>query len=163
MRRRSFLAAGATELATPSISNGQSNARVLKFAPQADLALLDPVQTPAFVTRNHGCLVYDMLYGVDASFCPQPQMVAGHVVEEDGRRWALTLRDGLMFHDGTPVLGRDVVASIKRWAAVDAFGQSLMAATDDLASPSDKQVVFRLRSRSSCFPPCWASPPRTCR
>ena len=158
MRRRSFLATGAGILAMPAIGRSQPSARVLRFAPQADLALLDPVQTPAFVTRNHGCLVYDMLYGVDGNFRPQPQMVAGHVVDDDARRWTLTLRDGLRFHDGSPVLGRDVVASIRRWAAIDAFGQSLMAATDELSAPSDRQVVFRLKKPFLLLPEVLGKP-----
>jgi ABC-type transport system substrate-binding protein len=43
-------------------------------------------------------------------------MVDGVLVEEDGRRWTLTLREGLRWHDGEPVLARDCVASIRRWA-----------------------------------------------
>ena len=42
----------------------------------------------------------------DSSFRTSPQMVEGHVVENDGRLWTLTLRDGL-FHDGERVLARD--------------------------------------------------------
>ena len=57
-------------------------------------------------------------------------MVEGHVVENDGRDWTLTLRDGLSFHDDTPVLARDVVASVQRWAARDC-SVALMAATDE--------------------------------
>ncbi len=44
-------------------------------------------------------------------------MVAGHEVASDGLTWRLTLRDGLRFHDGTPVLGRDVVASLEALGA----------------------------------------------
>ena len=50
-------------------------------------------------------------------------MVDGHVVEDDGSCWTLTLRDGLIWHDGETVLARDCVASIRRWAKRDAFGQ----------------------------------------
>jgi peptide/nickel transport system substrate-binding protein len=39
---------------------------VLKFIPQADLAVLDPVWTTAYVTRHHGMMVFDTLYGTDA-------------------------------------------------------------------------------------------------
>ena len=62
-------------------------------------------------------------------------MLAGHTVEEDGLIWTLTLREGLLFHDNTPVLGRDVVASVKRWGKLDACGQALLAATEDLSAP----------------------------
>src|SRR4051812_16898811 len=126
MRRRDVLklAAGAAALATPRIGNAQA-AKPLRFVPLADLAALDPVWTTARPTRNHAFLVFDTLYGLDESFAPQPQMIAGHTVEDDGRVWILTLREGLRFHDGTPVLGRDVVASIRRFGARDAFGQAL--------------------------------------
>src|SRR6195952_2874113 len=105
MKRRSFLAAAAaTALARPAIANG---AKPLIFVPQANLTSLDPVWTTATVTRNFALMVYDMLYGRDESFVPQPQMVAGHVVDDDGKRWTMTLREGMLWHDGTPVLARD--------------------------------------------------------
>lgn len=96
MRRRDVLkmAVGATALAAPLLGNAQA-VKPLRFAPVADLAALDPVWTSARPTRNHAFLVFDMLYGLDESFAAQPQMVAGHTVEEDGKIWTLTLRDNL--------------------------------------------------------------------
>ena len=70
----------------------------------------------------------------------RPQMLAGHTTEEDGLTWTLTLRPGLKFHDGTPVLARDVVASLQRWQVNDAFGQALAAATNELSAPSDTEI-----------------------
>jgi peptide/nickel transport system substrate-binding protein len=78
--------------------------------------------------------------------------VAGHVVEGDGLVWRLSLRDGLRFHDGAPVLARDCVASIRRWAARDAFGLALMDATEELSAPDDRTIVFRLRQRFPLLP-----------
>jgi len=71
-------------------------------------------------------------------------MVEGHVVENDGKLWAVTLREGLVFHDGQKVVAADAIASIRRWAARDAFGSSLLAATNELSAPSDRQIRFRL-------------------
>lgn len=149
MRRRAFLTAAATALATPAV--GQ-RASVMKFVPQADLAVLDPIFTTAYVTRNHSFLVFDTLYGLDEGYRPQPQMVEGHIAEDDGRLWTLTLRPGLLFHDGQKVLARDAIASIRRWAARDAFGSSLMAATDELSAPSDMQIRFRLKKPFPALP-----------
>jgi peptide/nickel transport system substrate-binding protein len=87
---------------------------VLKFIPQADLAVLDPIWTTAFVTRNHSYLVFDMLYGWTSKFEATPQMVEGHTVDADDLTWTLQLRDGLQFHDGEKVLARDCVASLRR-------------------------------------------------
>jgi len=154
MRRRTFLAASAATLALPSVGRSESK-RVLKFIPQSDLAVLDPVWRTAYVTRNHGYMVYDTLYGQTGqkdNFKATPQMLAGHIVESDGKVWKLTLRDGLLFHNGEKVLARDCVASIRRWGARDAFGQALMARTDELSAPDDKTIVFRLKQPFALLP-----------
>lgn len=161
--RRPFLAAaGLAALARPALAAPQ-NHRVLKFVPQADLALLDPVQTTGLVTRNHAMMVFDTLYGVDADLKARPQMVEGHVTEDDGKSWRLTLRPGLKFHDGEPVLARDCVASIKRWASRDSYAQTLMAAVDDLSAASDREIRFRLKRPFATLPDVLAKPaPNVC-
>ena len=154
MKRRDFLAGSAVlsaALAAPATVRAQSRT-TLKFIPQSDLAVLDPHWTTAYVTRNHGYLVFDTLYGQDGSYAASPQMVEGHTVENDGKLWNLTLRDGLKWHDGTPVLARDCVASIKRWAKRDPFGDALMQATAELSAPSDKVIRFRLNKLFPLLP-----------
>jgi peptide/nickel transport system substrate-binding protein len=136
-------AAGQTALAAQRLAAAAPNAPLI-FKPQADLAVLDPHGTTAYSTRYNAFMAYDTLYGVDDQLNPHPQMVEGHVVENDGKLWRLKLRDGLRFHDGEPVLASDAVASIRRWWTRDAFGQVLKAMTDDLSAPSDKEIVFRL-------------------
>ena len=133
---------GAMALAAPRVVRAEG-ASTLRFVPAADLAVLDPILTSAYVTRNHGFMVFDTLYGLDAQLRPQPQMVAGHTVEDGGLTWSFTLRDGLRFHDGTPVLARDVVASIRRWAVRDSFGIVLASLTHELSATSDS--TFRIR------------------
>ena len=147
MQRRSFLATAAAAtgmLAAPAIGRA-AESRVLRFVPQSDVTILDPIWTTAYVTRNHGFMIFDTLYGIDNSYAAQPQMVEGHTVSADGKLWNLTLRDGLKWHDGETVLARDCVASIKRWGARDPFGQTLMAYTDALSAPDDKTIRFRLK------------------
>lgn len=140
--RRGLLATAAAGLATPAL--GQP-LRLLRFVPEGDVAVLDPIWTTATVTRNHGYLVFDTLYGQDGAYGVQPQMVAGHTVEQDDRLWKLTLREGLRFHDNEPVRAQDVVPSIRRFAARDAFGRALMDATDELSAADDRTVQFRLK------------------
>jgi peptide/nickel transport system substrate-binding protein len=145
MKRRTLLAMAAGALAAPSLVRAE-NERVLRFIPYANLAVLDPVWTSAYITRNHAYVVFDTPCGQDSSFHALPQMVEGAPTEQDGRVWRLRLRDGLLFHDGTPVLARDCVASIRRWAKRDAFGQTLMLATDELSADGDRTIVFRLKA-----------------
>jgi peptide/nickel transport system substrate-binding protein len=156
MNRRQVLAGGAAMLALPSIARAQS-ATTLKFIPYADLALLDPLVS-AFVTRNHVMMVFDTLFALDSSGTPQLQMLEGSSVEEDGKTWTLTLREGLKFHDNTPVLARDAVASIQRWGTTDAFGQALIAVTDEISAPSDKVIKFRLKRKFDLLPMSLAHP-----
>lgn len=152
MKRRDFLlAAGAAGLAAPRRARAQGTG-VLKFIPQIDLAFLDPHFTTAYITRGHGHMVFDTLYGCDANFKAHPQMVAGHVVENDGRLWTLTLRDGLLWHDGERVLARDCVASIRRWAKRDALGAALIERTEELSAPDDKTIRFRLKTPFPLLP-----------
>src|ERR1700722_15651254 len=109
MRRRSFLKstlAGATTLAIPHIGRTAAE-NTITFVPHADLASLDPGWTTADITRNFALAVYDTLYGYDAEFNAQPQMVERHAVENGGLQWDLLLREGLTFHDGSPVRALD--------------------------------------------------------
>jgi peptide/nickel transport system substrate-binding protein len=145
MQRRGFLQAAAiTPFAVPSIAAAQGS-RVIRFKPNADATILDPHFSTAFSTRYLALMCYDTLYGMDDALNPQPQMAAGHVVEDDGKRWRITLREGLRFHDGEPVRARDCVASLRRWGRADVLGQVLMAATEELSAPSDTEIVFRLK------------------
>ena len=166
MLHRRQIIAGLTAAAS-GVARAQSpaslrpkSATTLKFIPYADLALLDPAVN-AFVTRNHALMVYDTLFALDENGVAQPQMLAGYNVDADGLVWTLRLRDGLLFHDGTPVLARDAVASIRRWGAGDAFGQALMAATGELAAADDRTITFRLKRRFALLPDALAHPTNT--
>jgi peptide/nickel transport system substrate-binding protein len=96
--------------------------------------------------------VFDTLYGYDAQFQVQPQMVEGQRVEDDGKTWELTLRDGLSFHDGTKVLARDCVATIRRFCVRNPFGQALMKRVDEISAPSDTTIRFRLNKPFPLLP-----------
>ena len=152
MKRRHLLAAAITAPIVGRNALAQTKARVMKFIPEGDPAIIDPIWTTATVTRNHGYLVFDTLYGQTDGFSIEPQMVEGHVVEDDGLTWKLTLREGLRFHDGEPVRARDVVPSIKRFTARDAFGAALMSATNELTAVSDRVVQFRLKKPFPLLP-----------
>ena len=157
MNRRDLMKLGAAAMAYPAIARAATET-TLKFVPYADLALLDPIITTNYVTRTHALMIFDTLYGIDSDYKAQPQMVEGASVDQDGRLWRLTLRDGLLFHDNTPVLARDVVASLKRWSVRDSFGSALFAAVDEISAPADKVVQFRLKRPFPLLPDALAKP-----
>lgn len=150
MDRRTLLitsSASAAALAMPGMLRAQPAKTVFRWVPAVDLALLDPMFTTAVVTQVHAQLVFDTLYGLDAEYQPHPQMAAGHTSENGGLLWKITLRDGLKFHDGSPVRAQDVVASLKRWAKRDQMGRSLMESTEELSALDDKTVRFKLKKK----------------
>ncbi len=147
MKRRTVLKsalASTAALAAPRVVSAQKAAKIVTFAPHADLASLDPVWTTADITRNYSLAVFDTLYALNSSYMVQPQMVAGDKTENDGKTWELTLRDGLKFHDGQKVLAKDCVASISRFAKRNPFGQAMMKRVDEISAPSDSVIRFRL-------------------
>src|SRR5258707_3611359 len=153
MDRRTFLkaAVGAGALATagglasPAIPQ-RAAARTLRFVPQADLANFDPVWSAAFVARNASVLVWDTLYGVNDKLQPQRQMVEAEEMSADGLIWTFRLRPGLKFHDGEPVLARDVVASLNRWAAREQMGLMLKAIENELTAVDDRTFRWVLNT-----------------
>src|SRR5438876_11652099 len=99
----------------------------LKAVMHSDVKIVDPIWTTAYITRNHGYMVYDTLFAMDEKGEIKPQMVDKYDVSADKLTYAFTLRDGLLWHDGKPVTAEDCVASIKRWAAKDSLGQKVMS------------------------------------
>src|SRR6516164_7090796 len=141
MHRRSLLkaVAGAGALAmtgklsAPAVAQGTA-ARTLRFVPQANLANFDPIWGTQYVVRNASAMVWDTLYGVDEKLQPQRQMAESEEVSSDGLTWTFRLRPGLKFHDGEPVLAKDVVASLDRWSARDQMGLLIRTIQQELTA-----------------------------
>ncbi|WP_428826705.1 ABC transporter substrate-binding protein [Azonexus sp. IMCC34842] len=120
-------------------------ANVVRVAPHTDLKVLDPVWTTAYITRNHGYLVYDTLFSLDESFEPQPQMVNKWTVSDDKKTWTFTLRDGLKWHDGTDVTAADCVASLERWGKRDGVGQQLFRDVQNISVGDAKTFTIQFK------------------
>jgi len=99
---------------------------VIRYAPNGDLRILDPIWTSAAITVTHAQLVYDVLVTMDSNLKPQLQMAESVQTSPDGLTWTFVLRPGLGFHDGAPVRAADVAASIQRWARRVTTGQAMM-------------------------------------
>jgi peptide/nickel transport system substrate-binding protein len=144
MHRRSLIMsalAAASPLARPAIGG---TTQTLNFVPQATLTTIDPVWSSAQVVRNLGFMVFETLYGRDEFMNPKPQMLDGDLMEDNGRRWTLHLRENQRFHDGEPVLARDCVMSLRRWMKRDPGGAALEARLDEMTAPDDRTIVLRL-------------------
>lgn len=141
------LAAG-TALSTSSILRAQTapdEAQTVRIAISSDLRVFDPIATAEEATANHGLAIYDTLFAVDSKLMPKPQMVETWAVSGDKRTYTFHLRDGLGWHDGTPVTASDCVASIRRWGELAPSGQLLMASVKDISKKDDKTFTIELK------------------
>ena len=128
---------GAVGSAAPAAAQN-----TLRVVMHSDLKIIDPIWTTAYIVRNHGYMVYDTLFAMDAKGDIKPQMLEKYDVSGDKLTYTLTLRDGLLWHDGKPVTAEDCVASIKRWGAKDSMGQKLMSFVKDM--PVVNAKTFRI-------------------
>ena len=128
-RRLVAVTAALAALAGVAPVRAETTVRVVLHS---DLKIIDPIWTTAYIVRNHGYMIYDTLFAMDAKGEIKPQMVDKYEVSKDQLTYTLTLRDGLVWHDGKPVTAEDCVASIKRWAAKDSMGQKLMTFVKDI-------------------------------
>jgi peptide/nickel transport system substrate-binding protein len=127
-------------LAVPALAGAKTITAVM----HSDLRIIDPGFTTAYITRDHGYMVYDTLLATDSSFKIQPQM-ADWKVSDDKLTYTFTLRDGLKWHDGTPVTAGDCVASLKRWGRNDSMGQKLMDFTASIEPTDAKTITLKLK------------------
>jgi len=117
----------------------------LRVVNHSDLKILDPIWTTAYIVRNHGYMIYDTLFALDGNLEVKPQMVDKWTTSADQLTWTFTLRDGLEFHDGTPVTSEDVVPSLKRWAVRDPLGQARFSKVAEVKAidPKTFQIVLK--------------------
>ena len=59
---------------TAAFGAAHAQEKVLRVVPHSNLAILDPITTTAYITRNHGYMIYDTLFGPTPN-PGQPQMV----------------------------------------------------------------------------------------
>jgi peptide/nickel transport system substrate-binding protein len=159
---RRFLLASIAALAAVSAAPFAS-AQTLKVVMHSDVKALDPIWSGAYITRNHAYMIYDTLFAIDEKLQVKPQMVESWNTSGDGLTWSFTLRDGLEWHDGTPVTSEDCVASLKRWSARDSMGQKLALSIQEykIVDPKTFQIVLKqkfgpLLERSANRP--WSCP-----
>ena len=148
IRRRPLLALAVLALAPFFHGQVLAQDKVLRVVPHSNLAILDPIWTTAYMSRNHGYMIYDTLFGTDENAKIKPQMVESWTESGDHRLWSFKLRKGLEFHDGKPVTGEDVIASLERWGKRDAMGSALMQFVQRMDSPAPD--TFRMFLGEAC-------------
>ena len=134
-------AAVAGAVSVPALADNSTFRAVV----HADLKNIDPIWTTAYISRNHGYMVWDTLFASDEKFEIQPQMAESATVSEDGKTYTIKLRPGLKWHDGSPVTPDDCIASIQRWGQRDGMGQQMMAVVESMEAVDDLTFTIKLK------------------
>ncbi len=149
MRFRKFALAtalGAAVASGPLAIAPASAETVLKAVMHSDVKIIDPIWTTAYISRNVGYMIYDTLFALDAKNDVKPQMVDKVDVSADKLTYTMTLRDGLLWHDGQPVTAEDCIQSLKRWSAKDSLGQKVFTGfVSEISSPDARTIVIKLK------------------
>jgi len=142
LTRATFIACALALVGAAGVPAPVAAETTLRVVMHSDLKIIDPIWTTAYIVRNHGYMIYDTLFAMDAKGEIKPQMVDKYEVSKDQLTYTLTLRDGLTFHDGKPVTSEDCIASIKRWSAKDSMGQKMMGFVKEMQVVNPK--TFKL-------------------
>src|SRR5690606_29747576 len=147
--------AGGVAFALASSAAAQSTLRVVMHS---DLKIVDPIWTTAYISRNYGYMVYDTLFALDEQLAVQPQMVESYQISDDNLTYTFTLREGLTWHDGAPVVAEDAIASIERWGEKDSMGQLLMEFVDSMSATNGRYLQMKRAEPDGVVRPSPAKP-----
>ncbi|MER8615132.1 ABC transporter substrate-binding protein [Mesorhizobium sp. M1216] len=139
------LAAGAA-ISVPSVLRAQTSpadSRTIRMVTGL-ASVFDPVVSTSTETIDHAFAIYDTLFAPDSQSTPQPQMVGEWGVSDDKKTYTFKLRDGLGWHDGTPVTASDCVGSIRRWGQTSS-GQLLMQRAREISKKDEKTFTIALK------------------
>lgn len=153
-----------------SSGNKQSEAKAqpastpgsLTVAYEADATSLDPGQVTDINTMNVLVQMYDTLVQLDANAEVEPSLATKWILSPDGRTYTFTLREGVLFSDGSPLTSEDVAFSFNRMLQAGApgsdfgpfpFGKFFFGGVSSVKALSPDTVSFHLASPNAGFLP----------
>ncbi|MDE0114306.1 MAG: ABC transporter substrate-binding protein [Albidovulum sp.] len=90
--------------------------------------------------------MFEGLYTFDSSNSPRPLLASGDSMSEDGKTITISLREGVLFHNGDEMTSTDVVASLRRWGEHGSRGGLLFANVDSVSASGDHEVTIQLNA-----------------
>lgn len=117
----------------------------LRIGLQEDPDVLDPDQARTFVGRIVFESLCDKLINISPDQTFVPELATEWAWSNDGLTLTMQLREGVVFHDGTPFNAEAVVANIGRSQTLpESRRKSELASVDSVAATGDFEVTFTL-------------------
>ncbi|MGE0718725.1 MAG: ABC transporter substrate-binding protein [Alphaproteobacteria bacterium] len=156
--RIGIAAAVGLALALPAAAQEQPRrGGTLTMVLNADARSLDPGINRDGNTDSVAHMIYEGLVGYRADLSVGPQLARGWTVEDAGKTYRFTLRDGAKFHNGQPVTAADVKSSWERqlankaWPCARLFDGRTGMKVEAVETPDAATVVYRLAQPSALF------------
>lgn len=128
---------------TPAASDNSKDADSIVIGIPQDLDSLDPHYAKGAGTREVLFNIYEGLLKPLPNGNLECALASDYEIQDEGLKYVFTLRDGVKFHDGTPVTAQDVVFSLKRCAG-DNGGEILIPVfsyIDEITSEDNKIII----------------------
>jgi len=144
LNARAGLMAGIA-VAALTISGVMASAETVRWARVADALTLDPHSQNEGPTHTLNHHIYETLVGraVDGSLTPSLATDWG-ISEDDENVWVFTIREGVTFHDGSPMTAEDVVFSLDRARTPPSGMAALHAAVEEVTAVDETTVHVRM-------------------
>lgn len=108
---------------------------------------LDPMTSTADLVGTIMQHVYEPLYTFDANWNIAPMLAEGlPAVSKDGLTYTISLRKGVIFHNGREMNADDVVASLTRWMELSPRGKAVGKEVVSLKAKSALSVELKLKA-----------------
>src|SRR5882762_8723509 len=128
MLTRTFAVLSLLVLTAAPAAHAQEQPRmggVLKAGLIGEAPTLDLHATTAVITQQITWHMYETLYTYDKNLNPIPMLAEKHEVGDNGRRYSITLRKGVRFHNGKEMTSADVVPSLQHWSKLSTPGKAI--------------------------------------
>lgn len=116
----------------------------LRVALIGELPTLDWQFTTSFTTGYVAAHIYEGLFTVDSQLRTQPMLADRWTLSADRRTHTVTLRRGVLFHNGREINSADVVASVNRWGRISTVGRLVFEQVEAVEATDTHTVVFRM-------------------
>jgi peptide/nickel transport system substrate-binding protein len=131
---------------------------ILKAAMIGEPPTLDTHTTTATIAYQIAWHIFETLYTYDRQYAPVPHLAEGHTVSEGGRRYTVTLRKGVKFHNGKDLAAADAAASIMRWGRLHTTGKTMFKTIEAVEAKDTHTLVIHLKEPSGSLLYALASP-----
>ena len=126
---------------------------ILKVGLQADPTSLDPQKTSLTALFHVTEHIYSMLVRLKPDLTVEPDLAEKWDISADGKTYTFTLRKGVKFHSGKPLVAADVKYTFDRLVdkATASPNATLLAPAESVAAPNETTVVITLKTADASF------------